>query len=200
LWGDETAERMLYYAQTNGGIYQAPYYGSNPSSTYEPAGDFTSDGSNLPDYVSFCMDCHQYQQNDPERGAIVKSINWGTNGDRHGGYRANDCTAGGFGEGSLRAPYNDFAFSNYILSCTDCHEPHAGRKRLHLIRRYINGEALDGDTGSCDESVDMRAVCERCHVLPPISHTGDQPCFASNCHGHGVKWAGEGGCQNKPNF
>lgn len=204
LWGDETTERMLYYAQTTGGIYQAPYYGSNPSSTYEPAGDLTSNGSNMPDYVSFCMDCHQYQQYDPERGANVKAINWGATGDRHGGYRANDCTVpGGFDEGSLRGPYIDKPFSNYILSCTDCHEPHAGRKRLHLIRRFINGENLPADGGgypNCDEPVDMRSVCERCHVLPPSGHTGNQPCFASNCHGHGVKWAGIGFCQNKPNF
>ncbi|MEW6675954.1 MAG: hypothetical protein AB1348_08155 [Nitrospirota bacterium] len=28
LRGDETTERMLYYVQTNGGYYQAPYYGN----------------------------------------------------------------------------------------------------------------------------------------------------------------------------
>jgi hypothetical protein len=58
LWGDEDAtsgnnERMSDYT----GKYQAPYYvgGSN----YEPANDTTGDGSNLPNFKSFCLsECH----------------------------------------------------------------------------------------------------------------------------------------------
>lgn len=201
LWGDETTERMLYYAQTHGGIYQSPYYASNPSSVFEPAGDFNSDGSNLPDYVSFCMDCHQYQQFDPERSAIVKAIDWGAAGDRHGGYPSNDCSAFGLGieQGSVKAPYSDYSNSNYILSCTDCHEPHAGRKRIHLIRRFINGETVAAGTSSYDNVQDDIAICTRCHNVN-ADHLANATCINSSCHGHGVKWGGEGPCLNKPNF
>ena len=200
LWGDDESERMMKYDNLVVGIYQAPFYGSFESGQYEPTGDTTYNGSNLPDYVTFCLDCHQYQQYDPERGATVKPIDWSSNGDRHGAYPANTCEAGAQGsgfEGTLRPPYDTHESGeyNYILSCTDCHEPHGTKRRLHLIRRWINGEVLDPDVGTCDDIEDWVEICERCHNVP---HPTWGECGV--CHGHGLKWSGLGDCNGEPNF
>ena len=58
LWGDDNTatdkETMYYFYQ---GRYQAPYaYGG--TSSYEPGGSSTYDGTNLPDYATFCTECH----------------------------------------------------------------------------------------------------------------------------------------------
>jgi len=218
LWGDGSGEKMSDYITANGGTYQAPYYGNTTSGFYEPSGNNTpSDGSDLPDYVTFCMDCHKNEQYDPERSTTVKAIKWRNadpapgKPDRYGEYPSNTCVPG-FGEaGSLRPPYSDFANSNYVLSCTDCHEPHAGRKRLHLIRRFINGEAVAADAGTraagtCDTSPDdPRAICERCHTIDSNHRTWS--CGVNHCHDvsglggfHRQTWDGSGGCNGEPVF
>jgi len=58
IWGDAAGEHMSDFAAAHGGNYQAPYwYGS--TTNYEPDGSPTiTDGSNVPDYVTFCSDCH----------------------------------------------------------------------------------------------------------------------------------------------
>lgn len=200
LWGDDPSERMsAYAAQFTDGEYQAPYYGSpgDPvSGPFEPANDGTADGSNLPDYVTFCLDCHQYSQYDPDRETSVMAIDYSA--ERHGGTPSNDCSPVPMvSEGTLRPPYSDFPNSNYVLSCLDCHEPHGTHKRLHLIRRMINGEEVLADTGSCDMQEDWTQICERCHDLtghafvscgschhgfhggtcPPSTSCADMPCF-----------------------
>ena len=189
LWGDDATERMKHYAENiAGGYYQAPYYGNGPwdpeDGPFEPAGDGTSDGSNLPDYVTFCMDCHQYAQYDPESGEDVKAIKWGppwctaAEADMHGAAPAN--TRDGFSigciarEGPLRPPYDTHEPdpSNYVLSCLDCHEPHGTYQRPHLIRVQINGEFV------ADSS--FVEICERCHDM-------NHPYGSCNvCHGHSV--------------
>jgi predicted CXXCH cytochrome family protein len=63
VWGAKAGEKMNDYAGT--GRYQKPYVSVN-----------TFDGTQLPDYVTFCMDCHQYAVN----GIVAK--NWTT--DPHG--------------------------------------------------------------------------------------------------------------------
>ena len=50
IWGDANGERMNNYT------YKSPYW-SNITS-YEPANDLTSNGSNQPDYAAFSTDCH----------------------------------------------------------------------------------------------------------------------------------------------
>jgi hypothetical protein len=209
LWGDDADERMAAYVSVVGGTYQAPYYGSpgDPDAgPFEPAGNGTSDGSNLPDYVTFCMDCHQEPQYDPVREADVKAIKWGPpwctseEADRHGAHPANDCTSWLQDESTTRAPFDD-ADANYVLSCLDCHEPHGTKKRFHLIRRMINGElvsAVGKDSfGNC-ETNDWLPICERCHE---VNHPQDACC--SCCHYHGAQdhAGGDGtGCKEKPIF
>ncbi len=197
LWGDDEGERMFDYASSLGGTYQPPYHGDTTSGRYEPTGTTTDyGGTRTPDYVTFCMDCHINAQYDPENSVWLEAINWTL--ERHGTYPSNDteaCT--GFPEGSLRPPYFDSPNSNYILSCLDCHEPHATHSRTYLIRRMINGEAVASEYPTCDESEDWITVCERCHNLG-VGHGGT--CITYDCHGHGNTWVNIWPCNNKPMF
>jgi hypothetical protein len=222
---------MSTYAGSVGGTYQAPL---RYDSGYEPgpAGSTIQDGSNMPDYVTFCLDCHQYELYDPERGEPVKAIDYAN--ERHGGLTSNDCTHGlpmspPYGEGYLKAPYTDDGSpTNYVLSCTDCHEPHGTPNRMFLIRRVINGQLLPEDiaTGGisqCDTDGDINCICMKCHDWPHSNTTGPTGdgcddgsggCSSGQCHGnidrlgaqqelHGSHYTyGEGGtgCENSPAF
>jgi len=183
LWGDDANERMSSYAISVGGTYQAPYYADTTSGRYEPDGSTSEPvdgwGSNTPDYVTFCLDCHQYTQYDAERGAAVKVINWSQ--DIHGEVQANTCNTSLPYEGTTKDPYTDPG-ANYVLSCLDCHEPHGTYKRLHLIRRMINGQLVDADSpdawDACDsDPVDKSGICTPCHNWP---HDDWGSCYG--CH------------------
>jgi hypothetical protein len=199
LWGDDyqvgcplgKKERLICYASSVVGVYQSPYYGNTTGTMYEPSGNSTpTDGSDLPDYVSFCLDCHSKS----ETG--TKVIHWDTAGDKHGGKISGDVDCGalsGFENGDLRAPYNDAlkeAGYNYVLSCTDCHEPHGAKNRTDLLRRFINGEAVPADTAPCMDSDvnDWIAICERCHTNIHVSFGN-----CTVCHGHNTSIGCPGG-------
>jgi hypothetical protein len=183
LWGDDPFERMdQYVSQFTDGVYQPPYYGdtSDPDweLAYEPSGNaIPSDGSDLPDYVTFCLDCHQHQLWDPEKGEFLRAIDWSQ--ERHGGWPSNTCTQSynlnsGYREGSVKTPYSESDNSNYVLSCLDCHEPHGTINRTGLIRRVVNGQVLPP---ACNET---NGLCEACHDWP---HSGS--CVAATqCHGY----------------
>ncbi len=189
LWGDDADERMSYYAASVSGEYQAPYYGDTSGTQYEPSGNASpADGSDLPDYVTFCLDCHQYQQIDPDNGSrTVKAIDYAN--ERHGVYPSNNSSASccGIQEGTLKVPYVDFENSNYVLSCLDCHEPHGAKKRKHLIRRIINGQEVALDTESCDQHTDFAEICGKCHEFPEyVDHLKWGGCWDGSCHGSGI--------------
>jgi hypothetical protein len=78
LWGDSTGEKMSDYT----GSYQAPYwYGS--TTYFEPySANTTQNGSNLPDYVTFCQDCHSSSMT--SYGLSNTPIDWTSTGDKHG--------------------------------------------------------------------------------------------------------------------
>jgi hypothetical protein len=200
LWGDDYQsgcpsgknERMICYAQTQSGQYQSPYYGNTSGTMFEPSGSsFPTNGSDLPDYVTFCLDCHIQSVGTPAR----KAIDWTTSGDKHGGRVSNDVNCSGMWEqGSRSAPY-DNAVNNYVLSCTDCHEPHGGRNRHYLIRRFINGQAVAEDTSTCDQDTDWQAICGKCHQNMH-SPGGGRNCIDCHVHNSIESCGGMGGDQH----
>jgi cytochrome c553 len=159
LWGDEDYATSGLYELTNevfealGLTYQAPYY--KGGFNYEPANDTISDGSNLPNIISFCLDCHSHT-NVPstERGGYLTQIDWSNSGNWHG-----TAPKGATGMGYPIAPYTNSS-RNYVLSCTDCHEPH-GSENEWLLRTSVNGK----DNISVTFAGDWWEFCTACHVL-----------------------------------
>jgi cytochrome c553 len=153
LWGDVSAERMDVKASSYipSGYYQAP---KNGSSSYEPDGSSPGDGSNLTDFVTFCTDCHantgintshslfnpdpspgQYPYPEGSMGrTTLNKIEW--ENEQHGGYQAFTVLGCYSDQGGylLANPYTNCGEKNYVLSCTDCHEPH-GSPNNYLVRR-----------------------------------------------------------------
>lgn len=149
LWG-ETEVMSSYFG------YEAPYaFAENR----EPAGVGLEDGENTPDYVTFCVTCHNADTElwSTTLNRNLKRINWsdiGLNQDKHG-----KLTRGG--AVSLREPYAAAAAlkSNFVLSCLDCHEAH-GSDNIMLLRTRMNGEELGG---RIDTTETLGLACARCH-------------------------------------
>lgn len=215
LWGDDIAERMSNY--TAG--YQSPYWKyNNTPSNYEPANSSTYDGTNLPDYVTFCMDCHTNIPNSVLSTTLnrwLKPIGWSN--EKHGN---------GDGDAILLSPYT--IGPNYVTSCTDCHEPH-GATNVYLIRKEVNGSpiiagipkwvSIPTDSGFENGGEGWASLCERCHgdtvAIGTVHHgkfAGDcllchgmnpdplyDPC--TNCHYHGSTYTNIPlGYNNYPTF
>jgi cytochrome c553 len=171
LWGDGSGEKMSNYA--TGYTYQAPYR-SGSSSAYEPDGSTTTtDGANLTDYVTFCLDCHSLALTSNTLGRSTKIIDWDATGDYHG--KKN-------GAGGKKAPYT--AATNYVLACTDCHEPHGSPNYCYLIRKEVNGGTTDfsGDTRAAWDS-----LCIQCHTSKLVTYCSEDSGLelCSSCHKHG---------------
>jgi len=161
LWGNDTDpnnERMNGYYS---GHYQAPYYGST---SYEPGGTTTYDGSNMPDYATFCTDCHN-STNSIYSNTLVRylyKIDWKTmggesGGDKHGKNQATSSI-------NIKDPFASSALGitiDFVVSCLDCHEPH-GSPNVMLVRRKVNGGNLAGNITSFDSS-NWPYLCSRCH-------------------------------------
>jgi len=167
LWGDGTGERMSDYYS---GHYQAPYYYGS-TSTYEPGGTATYDGSNMPDYATFCTDCHN-SSNTIYSTTLARNlylIDWTTpitvdpttgyetGGDKHG---IADATV----NINIKDPFASSGLGitiGFVVSCLDCHEPH-GSPNVMLIRREVNGGDLAGNI-SLFYTADWGYLCGRCH-------------------------------------
>ncbi len=156
LWGDGSSEQMNDYTLT----YQAPYrYGATVK--YEPDASGVQNGSNLTDYVTFCTDCHNITNTiySTTLGRNLYQFNWAL--DKHGaGNAANDAHT------DVVPPYLET--SNYVLSCTDCHEPH-GSSNSFLIRKIVNGGTSSANVVSVttltnpDNDAEWKSLCLRCH-------------------------------------
>ncbi len=184
LWGDEDFATSDRYELTNeyfeayGFTYQAPYY--KGGSNYEPAGDNTSNGSNLPEIISFCLDCHKHPVPSTERGGAILRVPKLEN-DQHG-LRHEDGA-----NGYTIAPYGN-ASRNYILSCTDCHEPH-GSENEWLLRTCVNGK--DNISIPPTGKGKWWDFCTACHVLTNGTDAYHKPVPTSpqgcpDCHYHGA--------------
>ena len=188
LWGDVGAERMKTYALSLGGMYQAP----NATSGYEPDGSITQDGSNLTDFDTLCIDCHDNVNNITSfpLGRILYKFNWSI--EKHGGGTAtNDPFT------DVKLPYQEVLLGNYVLACTDCHEPH-GSPNNYLVRKQVNNGivtvTLNG-TGKGPQGYANKEwlyLCERCHDglrndtpdvhVHPIDVIGDNNPDCLTCH------------------
>jgi predicted CXXCH cytochrome family protein len=160
--------------------YISPYWWG--STNHEPANSTTSDGSNLPDYVRLCTDCHnQYNTINstnprlPGSPRAIRKLSWKTS--------AVGVTPDGHGEldGATivyaRPPYT--AGANMTLNCTDCHEPHGSKNNIFLIRTSVNKAAISTpDTTNAS----WRSLCyNACHTQ--ATHSWDRgTCY--NCHYH----------------
>ena len=200
LWGDTSGETLRDYTT----LYQAPYSDTGTPKKYEPDDTTTEPaggwGSNMPDYPSFCLDCHSNAVTSTTLGRSLLAIDWSATGDIHGGRaRTSTCNWENHGDGQgtwtgLDPPYDE-GVSNYVLSCTDCHEPHGARRNTSLLRKYINGEEV--------EDSDLAAgywnpVCSRCHNKDYSSMGACND--ASCCHGPHAHGATTCMCSFEPSF
>ena len=185
LWGDDWNEKMDFYA--GGGTYRTPTGES-----------FT--GAQLPDYASFCTDCHG------QGGAtnVPFGINW--NSDPHGkglanqpngygtcpnwfacgnatGWADDDCT----GSQSECWPVKpkgagDELYSREAYTHTDrvaganfvlsCTDCHTGHGSGNLGRSNVNGGSFTGNWNS---------MCNNCHYYYSDWHAG-MACGNASCH------------------
>ncbi|HDZ88872.1 MAG TPA: hypothetical protein ENH38_09710, partial [Nitrospirae bacterium] len=150
LWGDASGEKMSDYT----GSYQAPYrFGS--TSTYEPDGSTTQNGSNLADFNTLCTDCHNSTNTiySTTLARNLKTIDW--DNEKHGKGNADVSLCGD-------DPYpSGTSGLGKVLACTDCHEPH-GSPNAFLIREEVNGGLL-GATIDSFGSANWQYLCNRCH-------------------------------------
>jgi hypothetical protein len=191
LWGDSAGEKMSDYT----GGYQAPYY--NSAVTYEPDGSGSSDPSKLPNYVTFCTDCHN-STNSIYSTVIqilfsrnVYTINFAN--EMHGGFVATYCSKSG--QSLLAVPYDGLTkCGQYVLSCTDCHEPH-GSPNNFLVRKQVNNGTVtvtqygDGLGPDGRDNKEWVYLCGRCHTNLNVGDLHTHPTGGGlgcmNCHAGG---------------
>lgn len=164
--------------------YLAPY--STFGAGREPGASGAGDGSDMPDYVAYCTDCHNATNTiySTRKGGNLRFIDWSATGDKHGArsYVDSNMYANPLpyvDKLDARAPYGTTG-TNYVLSCLDCHEPH-GSSNIRLIRRRVNGANLANAITTYDPgiagatAVEWKALCERCHVFPAgdATYTGN---------------------------
>ncbi|MBU0943508.1 MAG: cytochrome c3 family protein [Proteobacteria bacterium] len=212
LWGDDAGEKTSDYVSSY--VYQAPYR-IGLANTYEPDGSGTTDGSNLADINTFCLDCHKNEvsststvsANPGTSGGKLTAIDWsstiGASGDKHG-FRAATNDAYSMNAGiDHQLPYVDSKIGDYVLVCTDCHEPH-GSPNPFLIRKSINKleVTIPSSTGAytslCKKchltmaephhttalsNPPYNLACLDCHILDATYSIVSGPC--SGCHNHG---------------
>ena len=153
LWGDNSTERMDYYAGAL--IYQPPMYYN--STNYEPDGASAvqaTQAAKTPDYVSFCTDCHNPYNTiySHELGRNLRIVDWAN--EKHGRGAAD-------GTINVHPPFSNASIGQYVLSCLDCHEPH-GSPNLYLIRTEVNGKPLGGTIDTSNGALGW--LCRQCHL------------------------------------
>jgi hypothetical protein len=199
VWGDDSGEKMAdYVASLAGvyGVYQAPYRYPYTGGVFEWA-----DASEAADYVSVCLECHRLTENN--NYSLVYSTRYGENLGGPEWYRegtslidvhgAGTCLPGGVG--TKKPPY-DNGDLNYILMCTDCHEPHGSQNRI-LLRSFVNGRDKSDvfvNTDRHDASPPTEAKnneilkwCRACHSLDThfVGDPADPDYSCFDCHYHG---------------
>ncbi len=187
VWGDEpeviSGRPEIMSDWTSDYLYQAPLRGD---SGYEPGppGSIVEDGSNLPNFVEACAGtCHKKNDvphYDPVNWILHTTKEWKGNPSRHGQARA----MGGF-FGDFQEPYLEAFRGSYVLSCTDCHEPH-GSTNPTLLRATVNGvsELSTGGPGYSEYGGYWYDWCQACHDLTdhPVISSGSRCGDYVGCH------------------
>ena len=159
--------------------YQAPYY-KNGGGKYEPANNDISNGDNLPNFRRFCINnCHGNSDvTSTDHGGNLLKIDWGTSGNIHGKTKSDQPDNS---KGDIIAPYTLGKTYNYVLACTDCHEPH-GSPNEWLLRTCVNGK----DNITIRWGADWWEFCTACHVFTdPVDsyHEKSEDCCPVGCIG-----------------
>jgi len=162
LWGDDSGEKMSDYV--SGYLYQSPYR-YNSTTTFEPDGSTVTNGSNLTDMNSFCLDCHIVNMQESPYNLTNTPINWDTSGDKHGKNAADNGI-------DIKAPYSSSNSGDYCLACTDCHEGH-GAPNVFLIRKEVNGTVLSGSITDLS-GAKMGYLCKNCHLDDAAANGGNE--------------------------
>jgi len=181
-WGDEplVTSGLAEMMSDHTAKYQAPF---RADSGYEPKADsIIQNGSNLPNVVTFCLDCHLREVPETKTDAPNRqhpqlnliAIDWGPSGDQMGEAHSPGHGNGDVG-GALKAPYTADGNGNgdYVLSCSDCHEPH-GSPNEYLLRTCVNGK----DDCTVPANGQWYNFCTACHVV----YTNDSNPRASGMH------------------
>ena len=199
VWGDESGEKMADYVDSLpviNGVYQPPYIYPYTDGNYE----WTS-ADQAPDYVSLCLECHQLTENN--NFSLVYSTRYGEYLGGPEWYReTGTLDAHGAGEkistiGTVGPPYGNDDL-NYILMCTDCHEPHGSQNRS-LLRSFVNGrdksdvvintDRHDLSPPTAANNNNILEWCRACHNVNHHNESGpdypEKSCFDSECHYHG---------------
>jgi hypothetical protein len=204
VWGDGSDEKMADYAADLGGVYQSPFKAPYPTGNPPyPEGSFEwTSADEAPNYNAICGECHSDS---------VHSTRWDGELVTHTGQPRDllgvsawfeyveDPTYANYhgvktglsgGQGTLLPPYEENDDKNYILMCTDCHEPH-GSENYMLLRTCVNGRTdLKVPARSYQGGLDSewRDWCEACHHLDSSHYS---LCAQPMCHVH--KGGTEGG-------
>lgn len=194
-WGDDAGEKTSDYTAN----YQAPY-SYNSSANYEPDGSATTNGANLTDINTFCLDCHASEvpsssttslggsanngDGSPTTAGYLTAIDW-TN-DRHG--------AAGGSTTNMKGPYSNN--TNYVLVCTDCHEGH-GSPSVALVRREVN---YSTPTGTNVVPIDVSTMLGTdTDTTDSLANKGWVD-LCTNCHNAVLKGAGWPAGHMHPNY
>jgi len=199
LWGTTQTMGITYNTH-----YEPPWC-TDVLTDREPANSANAvDGrANTPDYVALCTECHNTVDTvfSTTLNANIRPIDWSAIGDKHG-LRLMD---GGL---DITSPYA--LGGGYVLSCSDCHEPH-GSSNVMQIRTRVNGVNLEGsitrfDSTINDSNVEWSYLCKRCHaddfaaiggtnnpdsweyvhhLAPDFPYNQVGPCVSVNCHSSG---------------
>lgn len=164
---------------------------SNGQSFSNGGGDLTSSFDvQMPNFVNYCLKCHDGQAPSGVIGATVPfnilTTKYGTaaGADAHG--------RGGSTNADLKDPYVTGGFSGAYsaMNCNDCHDSHGSRNLYNLKDAvYINGQEM---VPSASMDVDSsfyggtEGWCTSCHAsLPANASHDDASDNCGSCHYHG---------------
>jgi len=183
LWGASPGQKIADYAAA--GTYQAP--------NGDPFG-----GDVLPDYVTFCTDCHNDSNviYSVSLARDLRTFDW--QDDKHGRLGAQHSNT------SLLPPYGGGLLGTYVLSCTDCHEAHGSTNNYALRTRVNDGEVTVTGFGYGDGGAgrEWDSLCSKCHTgISDFHHWyyRNTATACSDCHfAHGTPYRNCADCHSHP--